>query len=281
MKKNTLSGLLGLTTILVLTSSLFGQPGISDPQGFKLLTLQIAADRREYIVGEPMVLSVSVINETARTVEIFNTLQLDVKNTGGHLSIFIARVGESYKAYQGPWPVIDAVYAKVKLSPGFALREDITLLYTGGYSDLKSDFKHLNELYAEPLRREAQEKRFRRGFAFSEAGTYRIKAWFHGHGSKAEIESEPIEVQVSEPQNPDDVAIWNVLKTDPAFAYFMQTGGSGEVHTSAKTKQIVKALESLVESYPASGYGEHIRSGLSKHYTSVENLRKAGLLKDP
>lgn len=252
-----------LTLLLVLLPGSF--PFASE--GFSGLVVEVQSDKEDYLLGELVALKFRVINTSKAAVHI-------PKQTGvllGNLQVFITYENGKFRRYRGPqWGTRDIWGTQpITLAPGAVYETEATILYNNRF-----ETRHLNEAAAKPIIEEYIDTEY----VLPKPGTYRIKATLSSDSS-AKIESKPIEIKITEPQSIDDVAIWDVFKSDPEYAYFIQTGSLRRHSMDPKTRQMVETLERLVSFYSTSGYAGHIRSALSKHYSRVSNLKKQGLIK--
>lgn len=239
----------------------------STSEGFSRLVLEVQSDEESYILGEPVALDFRVINGSKAPVFLYEGSDV----WQGHLKVLIAYEDEGYKEYRGPrWGLKDVRgMGSIKLAPGDFFETEATILYNHRF-----ETGHLNETSAKGI----TEKYIGTEYALAKPGKYHIKAILYDSGFVNEIESEPIQISVNEPQG-IDLEVWNKFKSDAEYAYFIQTGGPKGHPTSAKTRQIVETLEKIVSSYPGSTYAQSIRPSLSSHYSSLEELKKKGLIK--
>ena len=175
-----------------------------------------------------------------------------------------------YKEYRGPgWGLRDvAESGSITLRPGQAHRTRATILYNHGV-----ETEHLNARRAKEIR----EQFLGTGYALGTPGRYRIKARLYGHRFVNYIESAPIEITVSEPTGIDR-EVWEVLKTDPEYGYFIQSGGPKGHPTTPRNVQMMETLEKIANDQPLSRYTEGINQSLSKHRAVLEDLRGRGLV---
>jgi hypothetical protein len=215
------------------------------------LALQLRSEKARYLPGEPIVLKFDVLNKDDGSV----VLQGGADVWRGQLKVFIARPGEGFKEYLGPqWGIKDVAGGAVTIAPRGLYETEATILYNH-----RAETSHLSELYAAQVGSE----RLGSEYAVAAPGRYRIKAVLHVAESGARIESAPISVGVDEPEG-DDLRVWNEIKDDATYGYFIQTGDIKAHPNSPKAKRVVEKLDYLVTSYPDSRYTAHIRSSLAK-----------------
>lgn len=217
------------------------------------LVLEVRVDKERYVLGEAVALTFRLINRSTSTVTLASAP--DVKN--GRLGVLIAYEGGDFKGYLGPgWGIRDAVSREpFRLLPGGSFETQATILFnhvmpTG----------HLSPLYAKQI----NQDRISDEYALSAWGTYRIKAVVSNSRDGSQLESQPLTLLVDEPYGAD-LEVWNVLKTDGDYGYFLQTGGPRRPLAAAKTEQILRTLQSLSELWPTSRHLGGIRTALSNY----------------
>jgi hypothetical protein len=230
------------------------------------LALQVQANKQAYILGEPVGLRFTVTNRSNSRISLPGGA--DVQR--GSLRVFIAYESDGYKQYIGPkWGTIDIVGGRpTELNPGASLQTEATVLYHHSFPTA-----HLNQRSAGQI----TQKYIETVYALARPGTYRIKAVLSVSRSANLVESSPIQIQVSEPRGVD-LQVWNVLRNDADYGYFLHTGGPNGHPTSARTRQIVQTLEGIVTSYPTSTYAANIRQSLSSYRASLDRLRRKGII---
>jgi hypothetical protein len=235
--------------------ALGGPSGAASRERFNRVVLEIRAHRTSYLPGEPVRLEFRAINRADAPVLLPGGS--DVWH--GHLKVLIAYEAEGYREYRGPrWGLRDVLDAgSIKLRPGGVFKTEATVLYSHPFRTVS---KELARQYV------ATE------YALGRAGTYQIKAILSDEEFEDEIESQPIEIVVEEPHGMDR-DVWNELKTNPEYGYFIQTGGKGHPR-SVRTAEVVAGLDRIVTSYPTSRYVKTIAPSLRKYRLLREELRK-------
>jgi hypothetical protein len=235
-----------------------GPPGGAPRESFNRVVLEIRAHRKSYLAGEPVRLEFRAINRADAPVLLPGGSDVWY----GHLKVLIAYEAEGYREYRGPgWGLRDVLDAgSIKLRPGGVFKTEATVLYSHPFRTVS---KELATQYV------ATE------YALGRAGTYQIKAVLSDEEFEDEIESQPIEVVVEEPHGTDR-EVWNELKTNPEYGYFIQTGGKGHPG-SVRTAEVVEGLDRIVTSYPKSRYVKSIAPSLRKYRLLREELRKQGV----
>jgi hypothetical protein len=267
MKVKTVCHTLSLSLALLfspLTST--GQIKSAAEPAHGQLALQVRSEKSSYIPGEPISLKFTVLNNGDAPV----VLQGGADVWRGQLKVFIAQPGEGFKEYLGPqWGIKDVAGGAVTIAPRGLYETEATILYNH-----RAETSHLSELYAA----QAVSERVGSEYAVARPGRYRVKAVLHVAESNAPIESAPVRVIVEEPKG-DDLRVWNEIKDDAAYGYFIQTGDIKAHPDSPKAKRVVEKLEHLVTSYPDSKYSAYIRPGLTKFKSMVADLKKQGIVK--
>lgn len=232
------------------------------PEG---IVIDVRADKRPYVLGDPLELDIEVMNRSAATIQMPGQIDVWV----GNIEVFVTDASGEYKQYRGPgWGLRDVADAGTQtLRSGRAANTSATLLYNHG-----SRVDHLNAA--------AQAKlggRLAEGFAFTRAGIYSVVVVYRGGDRMADVVSEPVQIVMTEPKG-DDLQVWNRLRVDPETAYFLHTASAKGHPASDKALALVDTLEALVNLHPASHYADAIRTSLAKHRAETEQLKERGLI---
>lgn len=154
------------------------------------------------------------------------------------------------------WGIVD-IYAKTVLNPNESSKASGAILWQW----LKQDVP---------------------GFKFSNPGIYYIKARYsilvEGENDRIVLESEPIKIKIEEPVG-ENLEVWNKIKDNGNFAYFIQEGDI--LIPSYKTKERKKfqqEIEQIINQYPNSFYAESLQQSLEK-YQAAEAKRQESLQK--
>jgi hypothetical protein len=265
MKVKVISCSLFLAAAFVVTALIMKSTGAAGLEP-KQLALSVRSDHNAYLPGEPVNLKFKVTNKTDAPVSIDGGA--DVWH--GQLKVFIAYQDESYKEYLGPrWGLKDELDSETVIEPNGFFDTEATILYN---HPLQS--AHLSALYAT----ENAAKRVETEYALARVGEYRLKAVLHVSESEGAIESAPVQITIEAPKG-DDLAVWNKIKDNPSYGYFIQTGDLKARPNSRKAGRVVETLEEVVNSKPNSRYAGHIRQSLAKFKSSVDDLKKRGIVK--
>jgi hypothetical protein len=181
------------------------------------VTLQIESTKKSYKLGEVINLELSWINKSEKLFKMPS-----VEN--GYLHIWIASSDQNFKEYKGSnWGNKDSGKG---VRAGDTFKTQITLLWN----------------QRTPQNPTVMKDRLATDYVFSTSGVYFIKAtasiW--NNDEKNTVESEPIQIVVNEPVG-DDLVIWNKIKDNGEFAYFMQENNL----LTAKTKEREKLQKDI------------------------------------
>jgi hypothetical protein len=223
-----------------------------------LLQLSLAAEREGYALGEMLGLTIELKNVSDQSLEVGKPSIYT-----GNLQLWISEDGMNFREYKGPrWSMLNAGGNRMKLAAGEILHAKASLLYNHHFPT-----EHLTELYAAKYRQE----RIHSEFALMNAGRYWLKAVFKD--GKTELESEPLAINIAEPVGLD-AAVWEKMKADGAYAYFLQTGEIKHHPDSPENRRFVESLQQLSEEFPNSHFAERISNKLTKYKQHLENLRR-------
>lgn len=252
--------------LLAATGAVFFVADAAGEQPFGALQLALRADRTSYVLGEPVNLDVKVVNLSSTPAVIPEGADVWV----GHLELLIAFEDGRYRTYRGPgWGLTDSPGSgSITLLRGQAHMTQATILYHQGV-----DTDHLNARRA----REIREHFLETGYALAMPGRYRIKARLYDERFADSIASAPIDITVDEPDGIDR-DVWAVLKENPDFGYFIQSGGPHGHPTAPENVRMVETLEELANEQPLGRYAEVIRRSLDIHRELVDDLRVRGLI---
>ncbi len=230
--------LVNLAFALLVASTASAQESLPDKERFTLLSLELEIERDEYILGEPIHFTVQMRNDTDLPVIAHKKIAVG----HGYLQIFVAFEDGDYKKYLGPqWGIVDVFGNFVtNLQPGESMATSASILYN----------------HPTRTRTSIPSK-----YALIRSGKYSVKAVLYNIRFREMIESDVMNIQMVEPEG-DDAAVWESMKRDPRFAYFIQTGVS-----IPSASRIVPELEKIQATYPASRYVEHIKLALQKHHS--------------
>lgn len=252
-----------LTTVLLLAGLVYlGLQFRADARSesdFAILT--VTPEHSEYTLGEVITLSFKIKSGSEKPIEIEKPSVLT-----GNLEVYISADGANYKKYHGPnWGMLDTKVRATELAAGGEVQAQATIMH-----NLYFPTDHLNASRAEAIRSERIDSEY----AISAAGSYWLKA-VYTHG-KLILESEPVAIEVLEPSGIEAV-IWNRIKSNGAYAYFLQTGSIVYSLGSVKYAAFKDEVKNIVEQFPNTAYAESFGVRMKKHEKSLENLQKLKL----
>jgi len=230
---------LGITSFAYMQSNSTGK-----------LKLTVDSSKKIYKLGEVINLSFNLKNEGSETVFL-----LDIFGTGsGYLNIDISQNGEDYKRFQHPrWGKLDSCCSKITLEPNKSSEASGKISWIWVKQNVP-------------------------GYTFSNPGIYYLKASYttmiDGKKDRLFLESEPIQITIEEPTG-EDLEVWNKIKDNGDFAYFIQEGSyripNYKPEERAKFQQ---EIENIINQYPNSFYAQSLQQSLDK-FKAREEKRKA------
>ena len=224
------------------------------------LAFKIEPDKESYLLGELISLKFKVMNKSDSPVSVDGSSSVYT----GSIEVLVAYEKGPFRKYYGPrWGTLDVARSSpLELKPGNSFESEATLL-----QNPYLETSHLNENAAKHAREQANL--VEDNYLLSKPGTYYIKAILHDAETKKVLESEPVQVVATEPAD-DDLEIWERIKSDRSYGYFIQTGGLNEHPAGAKTMKMAQSLNALVLRHPNSQYAAMINSGLSRHKAKLD-----------
>jgi hypothetical protein len=236
-------------SMLTVTLALFFAVGQVQGQAKEGTWLAMAPEKSDYFLGEMVSLKFTLGNGSDSTLTIEPP---SVER--GSLRLYISEDGEKYREYVGPdWGLSEGrSKSQLELKPGDQFETGGVMLF-----NYKAPTFHLTESYALEIRSE----RIDTDYALSRAGRYYLKAVLDSPRTKTRIESKPVELLVSEPMREDGLA-WEILRSNPASAFFLHAGELPVEEESAK--QLRADLTNILERYPKCIYAERIKENLDR-----------------
>ncbi len=225
------------------------------------LKLTVDSVKSDYKLGEPVELSFTLTNTSEKDIP------LACFGLGtGELQLFISKNKKNFFEYKAEWGNVDAECHNVLKPEGQLQIPGVKILWNHKIED--SDKINPNVI------KRAREGKIVNDYAFSEAGTYFVKASAFNN----ELSSEAIKINISEPTG-EDLEVWNKIKDRGDIAYFIQNGYVQIPDYKPEEKaKFQTEIEELVEQYPNSFLAEEIEQSLAK-FQANEVKRKAYLEK--
>lgn len=226
--------------------------------GSKLIRVTVGTERSEYPLGEVIGLRFEIENTSAQEIDV-----VDPNVFMGNMKLFVSNDGKNYVEYAGPnWAMVDGRGQKRKLDAQGVLEAKATMLFN---RRIATD--HLTPMYADRIKKE----RLDTDFALLEAGHYWLKAAYTN--GKDTFRSEPIEIDITQPVGTDAV-VWEQIKSDGAFAYFLHTGEVKYMPGSEEARDFTEKLRSITSDYPNTNFSERLNEGLVKYQRNLENVER-------
>jgi hypothetical protein len=192
------------------------------------ITVQFAADRTQYMLGEPVLITVTARNETTDPILFHDGFDV----IAGMIGVQISADGGEFRYYNGPFPVASQEFIISTLTPGTGRSLSFPIL-----ANRPSGPETLPHFYA-----------------FSKPGTYQLRAVLQNIIPNETLISGPISIEVLAPQG-NDAQIWRLLQTQNS-AVFLQTGYCSD------PEKIASRFSLLLEKYPHSLYAPLMQTAI-------------------
>jgi hypothetical protein len=228
-----------------------------------LLKFTLKSEKTNYKLGEPINFIFELKNESNSEIIV-----LDGFNVGE--STFLLEVSSKVKGYTGcndhGWGLIDSLNSETKLIPKQYITAKGNILWVLSAQEM-------------PL------------FRFKESGKYIFRANYifaieNGDAKtntelnmvNMTLESEPIEITLEEPEG-EDLEVWNKIKDDGNFAYFIQKGDFLiPIYKTEEREKFKQKVEQILNEHPNSFYAESLKLSLAK-FRTAEAQRQSFLKK--
>lgn len=246
-RKHAFLVFLGLSCFLGLI--IFGSVQSNSKNSLKL---DIESSKESYNLGEVLALTFELKNQSGEEITVTDVFGIG----GGLLSVHISQDGKNFQEYFHPgWGLVEYVDPRSVLKPDETVKTSATVLWTWK-GDEKSEY------------------------AFPAAGNYFIKARYNaiikGQTTSIPVESEPLKITVNEPAG-DDLKVWNKIKDDARFAYFIQHNDLPiQSYKIEERNKFQAKIEQLINQYPNSFYTESLRQSLDKFKLGEEKRNAFG-----
>lgn len=257
MKNNkVMLSLLVLLSGFFLTALTIGKVADLSISENQKLTAKISASKSEYILGEEVELNFKLL----RIGEAEKNTQA---NQCGYLRLQIAKENESFNDYFGAKWQTENCEVKIPQQTDSFFEANEKLLW-----NVKPEVSHLNSEAAKRV----SKGRIMTDYAFPNAGTYFVKAIVTlPDENKTKIESEPIQIFISEPTG-DDLKVWNSIKDNGEIVYFIQQGRFLTINET-EGKRLSQQIEKIVADYPGGILANQLNQSLEK-FNANEIKRK-------
>lgn len=228
------------------------------------VSMTLTSPRHEYLLGEPVILEVTVRNEMTEAIKAFEVF---VKNVEPEIKVYFSQDGKTFQEYEiGIYPIHRIIRRVKTLKPGEVWKYELRVLYTNKNPS---------------------------GLVFEQPGTYFLKViyplwWAESVESKDRLReilkfpSNVVQVQILQPTGVD-AQVWAQIKSNE-FLHFIQSGRvklEWEEVEKVKSikgqltekdwveirygKTVVKVIE-VLRSFPESRYHHALRYALGLFY---------------
>jgi hypothetical protein len=222
------------------------------------LSFKGKANKENFLLGEPIAVVFEISNNGENSIKVHNG---GVET--GFLKVLVSGRDAEYKQYFGyGWGLIMGRMFELLPSKSHSYKE-ATILWNG-----KIDVSGLSENAA----KEKLKDRITTEYAFPEAGKYFIKGLSYVGENATPIESEPVQITISEPLG-DDLTVWNQIKGNREIALLMQVGEFDTGKDEEKAK-LVRQVEQILVQYPNSVYSSYLKTNLEKFKVKEERRQK-------
>lgn len=223
---------------ITLTSSAsvtYYQQNTEQALPFSYLTLTTATPKEEYLLLEPIPITLTVSNETQRPILGHTALEF----TNKFVELLVTKEsGETRKAHdQSVFSILSPREPTRLIAPGERHQVDQTLLL------------HLGE-------------------DFPRAGTYKIQAVLKDVLGNEQIQSNFITIRIVEPRGRDRAALQYIAASRNASNFFTGVGFSN-------SEESRRVWEDFVASFGESQYGDHAAFKLGEFYFARRDYVKA------
>jgi hypothetical protein len=247
------------TLVLLIAASSYALKGSQ-------LELIVRSEKPSYSLGELPFFEFEVKNTSSKDIIIVNSL----RTAEGYLSVWISKDGKIFEKYD-------------HLKWGIGEREIIATLKpkqtttTNRASVFWNSKPKFSNSVSSDIAERASAGRILTDYAFPEAGTYYIKAsytiFLGGQAEGVRIESSPVEINITEPTG-DDLKVWNKIKENGDFAYFIQEGDFLiSSYKTDKRSKLRKEAEEIISQYPDSLIVKQMEKSLQQLRTTEEKMR--------
>ena len=235
--KRILTILLGVTCLLAVTSFAYIQVS-SKPT----LKLAVGFPKETYKLGESISPIFELTNGGDKTITLWDKFGVET----GFLHVSATKDGGNPIGFgNSRWGIGDS-FAKTFIAPNQTIQSTAGILW---YRNPKTE---------------------NLAFRLTEAGDYYFKISYLAHLEEGEqtatkLESEPIKITIEEPKG-EDLEVWNKIKDNGNFAYFIQEGDMLIPGYKPEERAKFQAeVEDILAKYPNSFYATSLRQSLEKY----------------
>ena len=217
------------------------------------LKLSLSFPKETYKLGEPISPLFELKNGSNKPVIVLDKFGVET----GFLKVFATKNNTDFIGFgNSRWGVLDSA-SKTYILPNESKRTTAGILWYVDSQGLPA-------------------------FRLKEPGTYYFKSrysvLFEGEKLRIDLESEPVQITIEEPIG-EDLQVWNKIKDNGNFAYFIQEGDLQipDYKPEERTK-FLQQVEQILTDHPNSFYAESLRQSLTK-FRASETKRQESLQK--
>jgi len=228
------------------------------------IEVSLTAEKGTHVLGEEIGLDLTVRNASAEEMEFVAPSVMT-----GSLRLFISDDAKEYREYVGPrWGMLDTQDQRRMVPPAGEFSAKATVLF-----NRRVPTAHLNQMYAERYSKE----RLDREYAIPEAGSYWLKA---SYTVGREIYwSAPVMIEVMAPVGAE-AELWERIKSDGAFGYFLQTGDIKYRPGSPQADEFLQKARQIASDHPETELARGLGTKLEKYDRMRENVARSRAERD-
>lgn len=260
--KITMSFLILLMLSVIVVTFSNDTKAINQETNSPNLTLRVKSEKSVYLLGEAISLHLELANETNMPI-FFH--QCTINPNLGYLKILVATSNGLFKEYRSPLQgVKDKLCGESYLPSAQVISSRMSILWNS-----KLPTSHLNTDAA----RKVSEGSITTEYSMPLTDVYSVKAiLYFPNKPELKIESQPIQIAVNEPTG-DDLKVWNRIKNNGEFAYFIQRSGFLTPEGEEREK-LLKEIEQITQTYPNSLLANQMKQKLEEFWVNEEKRRE-------
>ncbi|HQU85421.1 MAG TPA: hypothetical protein PKY59_19930 [Pyrinomonadaceae bacterium] len=201
------------------------------------------------------------LGEPAQIGFIFTNLsnnEVDVGCFGvgvGSFKLFISQDNVNFLEYNAGWGTVDA-FCESRLKPNEKIETPFVKVLWN--EKVERNPNSNSEIY-----NRYKKENIVNAYAFIEPGVYYIKATALLIGKN--FDAKPIEIRINEPSG-EDIKVWNLIKDDENFAYFLQEVAV-RIPSYKKEEKVkfVQNIEEIIAKYPNSRIAKQLSENLVQY----------------
>ncbi len=215
----------------------------------EFLKIKILPLKSEYLLGEPVTLSVEILNSSNDKIKV----PINILSSS---DVQISEDDITYYNYYGRNGIQLEVIPEIDLLPSQSIQHQFNILWNS-----KPEVGHLNSEVAERV----SKGRILTDFAFTKPGLYFVRILVNSiKHNKNQIVSEPVKIMIKMPQE-QDLLVWNKIKDNGNMAYLLQEGDFLiPRYRTEERKKLIEQVEDLIETYPSSFYASRLSQKLGE-----------------